>query len=148
MEMPTEDRAKSCGQCNLSFKMTKDLKMHMIQHEGKKSHSCNQCGYSSTLTANLKRHMLVHSGEKPFVCKQCNYSCTSAGSLKKHIRTHSGVKPFTCTQCFFFFFIGQMGLGTHTLSSTQKSFNFTVETRLQINITSQVLLGELKKIDT
>ena len=49
---------------------------------------------------------------------------------------------------FFFFFIGQMGLGTHTLSSTQKSFNFTVETRLQINITFQVLLGGLKKIDT
>ena len=48
----------------------------------------------------------------------------------------------------FFFFIGQMGLGTHTLSSTQKSFNFTVETRLQINITFQVLLGGLKKIDT
>ena len=49
---------------------------------------------------------------------------------------------------FFFFFIGQVDLGTHTLSSTQKSFNFTVETRLQINITFQVLLGELKKIDT
>ena len=48
----------------------------------------------------------------------------------------------------FFFFIGQVDLGTHTLSSTQKSFNFTVETRLQINITFQVLLGGLKKIDT
>ena len=27
-----------CAQCNLSFKMNKDLKTHMLQHDGKKTH--------------------------------------------------------------------------------------------------------------
>jgi KRAB domain-containing zinc finger protein len=58
MEMQTEDS----DNCNLSFKMTKDLKTHMLQHYGKKSHSCNQCGFSSISASNLKTHMLVHSG--------------------------------------------------------------------------------------
>ena len=56
MEMQTEDKLYSCVQCNLSFKMTKDLKMHMLQHDGKKPHSCNQCGFSSINTTDLKRH--------------------------------------------------------------------------------------------
>ena len=47
MEMQTEDKSFSCVHCNLSFEMTKDLKAHMLQHDGKKAHKCNQCGYSS-----------------------------------------------------------------------------------------------------
>ena len=90
--MQTEYEPYLCVQCNLSFKMTKDLKTHMLQHDGKKSNSCNQCGYSTTSASKLKTHMLVHSGEKPFVCKQCNYSCTQAGSLKTHMLIHSGEK--------------------------------------------------------
>ena len=81
--MQAEDKPFSCLQCDLAFKMTKDLKKHMIQHHGKKPHSCNQCGYSSISAANLRKHMLIHSGEKPFVCKQCNYSCTTAADLKR-----------------------------------------------------------------
>ena len=64
MEMQTEDKPYSCVQCNLSFDMTKDLKIHMLQHGGKKAHTCNQCGYS-TSASKLKMHMLIHSGEKP-----------------------------------------------------------------------------------
>ena len=64
--MQPEDKPNSCVQCNLSFKMNKDLKMHMLQHDGKKSHNCSQCVYSSICAANLKTHILVHSGEKPF----------------------------------------------------------------------------------
>ena len=99
MEIQIKDESYSCVHCNLSFKVTKDLKMHMLQHGGKKSHPCNQCGYSAISASKLKIHMLVHSGENPFVCKQCNYSCTSASNLKRHMLTHSGEKPFSCTQC-------------------------------------------------
>ena len=89
----------SCVQCNLSFKMTKDLKTHMLQHEGKKFHSCSQCKYSTIGASHLKCHMRVHSGEKPFACKQCNFACTQASNLKSHMLTHSGEKSFICTQC-------------------------------------------------
>ena len=126
IEIQTEDRPYSCPQCDLSFKMTKDLKMHMIQHGGKKSHSCNLCGYSTTSASKLKRLMLVHrsqsclavrfpelrnrkgteggpvhSGEKPVVYIQCNFSCTRTGSLKIHMLIHSGGKSFACTQCSY-----------------------------------------------
>ena len=84
MEIQTEDKPYSCVECNLSFQMSKDLKTHMLQHDGKKSHPCNQCGYSAISVSQLKAHMLIHSGEKPFKCTQCNYSCTTAGNLKKH----------------------------------------------------------------
>ena len=40
--MQTEDKPYSCGQCNLSVKMAKDLKMHMFLHDGKKPQMCNQ----------------------------------------------------------------------------------------------------------
>ena len=45
--MQTGNKSYSCVQCNLSFKMTKDLKTHMLQHDVKKPHGCNQCGYSN-----------------------------------------------------------------------------------------------------
>ena len=57
MEMQTEDRHLACDHCNLSFEMTKDLRTHMLQHDGKKSHSCNQCGYSSIRADHLKIHV-------------------------------------------------------------------------------------------
>ena len=65
IEIQTEDRPYSCPQCDLSFKMTKDLKMHMIQHGGKKSHSCNLCGYSTTSASKLKRHRLWFTEANP-----------------------------------------------------------------------------------
>ena len=65
IEIQTEDRPYSCPQCDLSFKMTKDLKMHMIQHGWKKSHSCNLCGYSTTSASKLKRHMLWFTEANP-----------------------------------------------------------------------------------
>ena len=113
--MQTGNKSYSCVQCNLSFKMTKDLKTHMLQYDVKKPHGCIQCGYatisadntqagsqwrkpfvythcsySCTTAGSLKRHMLKHSGEKPFSCKQCNFSCTRTGALKTHMLTHSG----------------------------------------------------------
>ena len=94
MEIQTEDKLHYCVQCNLSFKMAKDLKMHMFQHGGKKSHSCNQCGYSTIKATHLKLHILIHSGEKPFGCTQCNFSCTKAGNFRTHMLTHHGKKAF------------------------------------------------------
>ena len=96
MEMQTQDKPYSCGQCNLSFKMNKDIRTHMIEHDGTKPHSCNQCGYWSVNASHLKSHMLVHIGKSSFVCKQCSFSCTTAGNLKTHMLTHSGYKPFNC----------------------------------------------------
>ena len=124
IEIQAEDKPYSCLQCDLFFKMTKDLKMHMIQHGGKKSHSCNLCGYSTTSASKLKRHMLVHrnqsclavwfaevcnrkgakggllhSGKKPVVHTQCNFSCTTACHLKIHNQIHLGEMSFNCRQC-------------------------------------------------
>ena len=66
--MQTELKNRSCVHCNISFKMAKDLKTHMLQHHGKKPHISSQCGYSCTKASKLKQHMLVHNGEKPVKC--------------------------------------------------------------------------------
>ena len=60
--MQTGNKSYSCVQCNLSFKMTKDLKTHMLQHDVKKPHGCNQCGYSTISASKLKTHK--HTVEK------------------------------------------------------------------------------------
>ena len=119
IEIQTEDRPYSCPRCDLSFKKTKDLKMHMIQHGRKKFHSCNLCGYSNTSASKLvhiSQSCLavrfpevrnrkgteggpVHSGEKPVVHTQCNFSCTTACHLKIHNQIHSGEMYFNCRQC-------------------------------------------------
>ena len=78
MEIQNED---SGVQYNLSSKMTKDLKTHKLQHDGKKTHSCNQCGYSAISASKLKTHMLVHSGEKPFSCTRVHSATTPAHKL-------------------------------------------------------------------
>ena len=84
--------------------MSKDLKMHKLQHSGKKSHSCNQCGNSSISAANMKIHMLIHGGEKPFTCKECNYSaykqsdhCKSLHHLVKVVQAKK--RFFECKKC-------------------------------------------------
>ena len=144
--MQTGNKSYLWVQCNLSSKMTKDLKTHMLQHDVKKPHDCNQwgystisfsklkhtqagsqwrkpfvctqCSYSCTTAGSLKRHMLKHSGEKPFSCKQCKFSCTRTGALKTHMLTHSGEKPFGCTQCNYS--SAQTGnLKTHLLSHSR-----------------------------
>ena len=93
--MQTEDKSFTSDQCNLSFKMTKDLKRHLPQHGAKKAHSCNQCGYSIIKAANLKKEK-THAGSqwreafKAFSCTQGKFSCATTGTLKTHMQTHSG----------------------------------------------------------
>ena len=99
MEMHTEVNHYSCINCNLFFKMNKDLKTHMNKHGGKKTHCCKKCSYTSIKASNLKLHNLFHSGKTPIVCKQCNYSCIRGDHLKQHMRIHTGEKPFVCKQC-------------------------------------------------
>ena len=65
MEMQADDNAGV--HCNLSFKMTKDFKMHMLQHDRKKTYSCNQCGYSCISAFNLKK-TLVGSQWRETLC--------------------------------------------------------------------------------
>ena len=63
MKIKAEDTPFSCPQCDLSFKMKKNLKMHIIQHGGNKSHSCNLCSNSTTSACKLKKNMLVLLGQ-------------------------------------------------------------------------------------
>ena len=94
--------------------MNKDLRTHMLQHDGKKSRSCNQCGYSTIKTADLKK---THAGSQ---WRETVYLKTVQLLLRKSLwpkdthantfrsetlclqtvqLTHSGEKPFNCTQC-------------------------------------------------
>lgn len=82
--MQTEYKPNLCVQCNLSFKMTKDHKTHMLQHGVKKSHSCNQCCYSTIKAADLKRHTLV-----PYILK-----ASSQSSQKPPIDLHFPPKKY------------------------------------------------------
>ena len=60
MELQVEEKPYKCVHCNLSFKLNKDLKLHVAQNDGKEA-------------GTLKKHMFTHSREKAFDCKQCNY---------------------------------------------------------------------------
>ena len=103
-----------CKQCYFISNQAGDLRRHLKTRSGEKSNKSNQCDYMSSCAYNLRTHLKTHSGEvkqmKPmWICLQAD-----ATNLRTHLKTHSGEKLHKC-----FFFIGQVSMGTHTLSGTQ-----------------------------
>lgn len=120
------DTPFQCWLCSAKFKISSDLKRHMIVHSGEKPFKCEFCDVRCTMKANLKSHIRIkhtfkclhcafqgrdradllehsrlHQADHPEKCPECSYSCSSAAALRVHSRVHCKDRPFKCDFCSF-----------------------------------------------
>lgn len=48
-------------------------------------HICGKTFHGVRQRRNLKRHLMIHNGEKPFHCPFCPYKTNQKGNLKTHL---------------------------------------------------------------
>lgn len=120
------DTPFQCWLCSAKFKISSDLKRHMIVHSGEKPFKCEYCDVRCTMKANLKSHIRIkhtfkclhcafqgrdradllehsrlHQADHSEKCPECSYSCSSAAALRVHSRVHCKDRPFKCDFCSF-----------------------------------------------
>ncbi|XP_030752790.1 zinc finger protein 600-like isoform X13 [Sitophilus oryzae] len=87
--------------CNVCGRSVKNLERHLINHQSQRNHSCSECGKSFKLSSDLKRHMIVHSNDSSLQhkCDVCDKAFKVPFNLRVHMRIHDTVKPFACMIC-------------------------------------------------
>ncbi|XP_046455032.1 zinc finger protein 236-like isoform X2 [Daphnia pulex] len=87
----------SCSECGATFKKNADYKRHQLQHLDKKPHQCPNCNLSFNVEKNLKLHMALHNTSSQ--CPECGKKFSRLASLKAHISLHIEEDTLTCQQC-------------------------------------------------
>ncbi|XP_069670338.1 zinc finger protein ZFP2-like isoform X2 [Periplaneta americana] len=95
----TSGRRFECDVCGKCFSHKRNLKSHLLKHNGEKTFKCDLCGKCFLRSSTLKIHKRQHTGEKPFKCDACGMCFSQSGSLRSHERRHTGEKPFKCSDC-------------------------------------------------
>ena len=88
--------------CGATFRLPRQLTLHMKKHRNGMGHMCLTCGVCLSCARNLRVHMRLHTKEKPFVCNTCGRGFSESGTLVKHMRTHTSDKPklvYCCKVC-------------------------------------------------
>ena len=97
----TGDAPFQCWLCSAKFKISSDLKRHMIVHSGEKPFKCEFCDVRCTMKGNLKSHIRIkHSGDS-FKCPHCDFLGDSKATLRKHSRLHQAEHPEKCPECSY-----------------------------------------------
>ncbi|XP_060616165.2 zinc finger protein 397-like isoform X1 [Anolis sagrei] len=76
-------------ECDESFGLSSDLRMHNSPQGEKKPYQCWHCGQSFSSSSDLLSHERNHVGEKLYTCSNCGES----------ERIHMGQKPHKCSVC-------------------------------------------------
>uniref|UniRef100_UPI00358FA315 zinc finger protein 525-like n=1 Tax=Myxine glutinosa TaxID=7769 RepID=UPI00358FA315 len=99
MRIHTGKRPHKCSVCDKDFSHNSDLKRHMKIHTGERPHKCSICDKGFSHKGDLKKHMRIHTGERPHKCSICDKGFSDKGDLKKHMRIHTGERPYKCSIC-------------------------------------------------
>ncbi|KAL3242532.1 hypothetical protein MRX96_021040 [Rhipicephalus microplus] len=65
----------------------------------KERHKCHLCTKSFVTLRDLRTHLLKHQGHKPFHCHLCPATFLARGYLADHLQSHSKTKRWKCDEC-------------------------------------------------
>lgn len=77
-----------CLLCGKTFKNTRNLKFHMLSHQGMRPFTCTFCPKSFSQKNVLDQHLASHTGLKPFKCDKCEKAFTQRSALYRHTKLH------------------------------------------------------------
>lgn len=83
-----EERSVQCEICFSKFFARKELKMHMVKHNGAKTFECTVCKKAYSRKKTLTEHMRIHNNDRRFSCTVCGQAFVQNCSLKGHMKTH------------------------------------------------------------
>ena len=101
-EKPVGKGPYSCTQCNKVFESWSNCKKHIKSHDLDRRHKCDECNSSFNMEKNLRLHK-ISNHQKPdnlsLSCPECNKTFSRIASLKCHISIHEEEDNLTCSQC-------------------------------------------------
>ncbi|CAH2108950.1 unnamed protein product [Euphydryas editha] len=83
-----EDKDYQCEMCSYRCFTKKQLKLHMIKHNGERIFECTICKKSYARKKTLREHMRIHNKDRRYACKACGQAFVQNCSLKRHVKTH------------------------------------------------------------
>lgn len=101
-------RLARCGLCSKEFSCQETLRVHKLQHKGKKPFRCHHCDMGFMLKSVLRLHQRKHEDYQPHACPECKKTFRWNASVRQHMITHHGLqmengehssKRFTCNMC-------------------------------------------------
>lgn len=81
-------RTLRCKHCRKSFKIRKDLALHLRTHHGPTQNYCLSCRYQFITKKEFNSHMKIHRAETTHPCNMCEFVSHSLCGLKKHLAVH------------------------------------------------------------
>lgn len=81
-------RTLRCKHCRRSFKIRKDLALHLRTHHGHAQNYCISCRYQFNTKKEFNTHIKIHKAEKIHPCSMCEFVSHSFYGLKKHLAVH------------------------------------------------------------
>lgn len=76
-----------CDQCGQAFRMSHNLRIHMLRHTRTKNYQCTECPKTFYDAYMRNMHIRIrHRGETPFACGFCSETFAYPGARQKHER--------------------------------------------------------------